>query len=99
MRKIQLKNKYYYHIHNRGADKREIFCNEKDYSRFLRAMREFNQSETVGSLYRQARQEAKLLRFAKANRSSLASFIAYCLNPNHYHLLFKKLCKTYVHLS
>ena len=93
MRKTSFQNKYYYHIHNRGINKREIFCNEKDHSRFLRAMREFNQSETIGSLYRQDQlkrqesQEAKLLRFAKANRSSLASFIAYCLNPNHYYSL------------
>ena len=96
MRKIQFQNDNYYHIYNRGVDKREIFMDEKDYLRFLRSMRELNHMEAIESLYRQdqlrrqAREEAKPLRLAKASRSGLASFIAYCLNPNHYHFILKQ---------
>ena len=35
MRKIQFQNECYYHIYNRGVDKREVFMDEKDYLRFL----------------------------------------------------------------
>ena len=93
MRKIQFQNEHYYHIYNRGVDKRDIFMDDKDYFRFLRTMRELNDIEPIESLYRQdqlKRQEAKPLRFAEANRSGLASFTAYCLNPNHYHFLLKQ---------
>ena len=96
MRKVKFQNGYYYHIFNRGVDKREIFMDEKDYFRFLRTMRELNILEPIESLYRQDqlkrqyREETKSLRFAKANRSDLVSFLAYCLNPNHYHFLVKQ---------
>jgi len=42
MRKIKFVNNKYYHIYNYGVDKREIFCNEKDYLRFLINLRLFN---------------------------------------------------------
>ena len=64
MRKIKFQNEYYYHIYNRGVDKREVFIDEKDYLRFLRSMREFNNIKTIESLYRQdqlRRKETKSL--------------------------------------
>jgi len=96
MRKIQFQNGHYYHIYNRGVDKRDIFIDGKDYLRFLRTMRELNDLEPVESLYRQDQlrrqndKEAKPLRL-KNNRSGLASLIAYCLNSNHYHFLVEQL--------
>ncbi|MEA3398162.1 MAG: transposase [Patescibacteria group bacterium] len=96
MRKTKFQNKYYYHIFNRGVDKRKIFASEKDYLRFLASLKEFNQIETIDSLYRQdqlrrkARKETKSLRL-HCNRSSLVSFITYCFNPNHYHFLIKQI--------
>ena len=42
MRKTEFANDEYYHIYNRGVDKREIFCEKKDYLRFLNNAREFN---------------------------------------------------------
>ena len=52
MRKTKFQNDYYYHIYNRGVDKRKIFMDEKDYVRFLVSMREFNRTEPIESLYR-----------------------------------------------
>jgi len=46
MRKKEFATDEYYHIYNRGVDKREIFCDEKDYLRFLVSMREFNNKST-----------------------------------------------------
>ncbi|MFC1622663.1 transposase [Patescibacteria group bacterium] len=42
MRKIKLENEKYYHVFNRGANKQEIFLDEKDYFRFLNNIWEFN---------------------------------------------------------
>jgi len=51
MRKTKFFNNEYYHIYNRGVDKRDIFCKEKDYLRFLKSIREFNNIKPIGSLY------------------------------------------------
>ncbi len=104
MRKTVFANGEYYHIYNRGVDKREVFLNENDYLRFLRSMKEFNREDTIGSLYE------KYLREKKVNESSgsstpimgvelplseivpgLVEIVCYCLNQNHYHFILKQL--------
>jgi len=50
MRKVQFLTGEYYHIYNRGVDKREIFVDDKDFVRFIRGMREFNVVKPIGSL-------------------------------------------------
>ena len=47
MRKVQFTNKYFYHIYNRGTDKREIFSDEKDYFRFIHDLFEFNDNNAA----------------------------------------------------
>ena len=42
---------YYYHIYNRGVDKRKIFLDKWDYVKFLEQIREFNNVKPVYSLY------------------------------------------------
>jgi len=41
MRKVQFANGEYYHLFNRGVDKREIFLDQKDLDRFLQSMSDF----------------------------------------------------------
>ena len=41
----------FYHIYNRGVDKRAIFLDKFDYERFLQGMREFNSVDPIGSIY------------------------------------------------
>ena len=38
MRKIQFINNEYYHIFNRGVDKREVFSDAEDYESFVLSM-------------------------------------------------------------
>lgn len=78
----------YYHVFNRGVEKRKIFVTEGDYGRFLLCLKEFNQLDPVYSLYRmnQLPVEVKPLR-----KKKLVDIIAYCLNPNHFHLLLKQV--------
>src|SRR3989344_3422944 len=60
MRKFKFENGNYYHIHNRGVDKRYVFLGERDYLRFLRSMKEFNVIKVDGGLYRKFLRERSL---------------------------------------
>ena len=54
MRKFEFANNEYYHVFNRGVDKRDVFLDEGDYLRFLTSLREFNCVDPIGSLYEKA---------------------------------------------
>jgi len=93
-------NEEFYHIYNRGVDKREIFLDDFDYVRFLKSMREFNVIKPIGSLYEKNFRDREAApgvrppiggRTPKSHSSSnLVQIIAYCLNPNHYHIILKQ---------
>ena len=59
MRKTEFANGEFYHIYNRGVDKREVFSDKFDYERFLKSMKEFNRIEPIGSLYEKYLREKK----------------------------------------
>ena len=61
MRKTKFQNENFYHIFNRGVDKRVVFCDEKDYLRFLESMKNFNQIKPIGSLYQCHKRNEKVL--------------------------------------
>jgi len=87
MRKQQLVTGEYYHIYNRGVDKRDIFSDKKDLLRFVEGMLEFNRIEGVVSLANLRKTEIE----SKPLSEPLVSIISYCLNPNHFHFLLKQL--------
>lgn len=93
MRKVQLVDGEYYHIFNRGVDKRDIFLDEEDFSRFIKSMVEFNVLEPIGSIYensfrKKIRVKDKISK--PKNDTPLVEYIAYCLNKNHFHLIIKQ---------
>ncbi len=83
IRKVQLVSGEYYHIYNRGNSKQKIFFAKQDYLRF------------IGLLYACNQQDS--LKINNLNRSQtlydiprgelLIDIGAYCLMPNHFHLL------------
>ncbi|MFH0845894.1 MAG: transposase [Patescibacteria group bacterium] len=87
----------YYHAYNRGADKRIIFDDVFDILRFLQSMQEFNSVEPIGSIYEKnyhnKEENVNFGGFApKAFKSDrLVKIVAYCLNPNHFHLILSPL--------
>lgn len=98
MRKTAFANGEYYHIFNRGVDKREIFSCVKDYERFLLAMDLLNDDHDGLMIewrdYKKSKSEAKLDDFLKLGfrkREPVVEIIAYCLNPNHYHFILKQV--------
>jgi len=78
-----------YHVYNRGVDKRLIFQGEKDIQRFFLSMLEFNTIKSIGSIY-----EHSFSKSTNPKRSKkLVNFIAYCLNPNHFHFLLEQVAE------
>lgn len=99
MRKTVFANEEFYHVYNRGTDKRTIFLDDLDFARFLQSMVEFNTLEPVGGLFVNSFRKNLLLRHSMskyraeggANETRLVEIIAYCLNPNHFHLLLRQV--------
>ncbi|MEK9134880.1 MAG: transposase [Patescibacteria group bacterium] len=90
MRKIQFANGEYYHIFNRGVEKREIFTNNLELERFFLSMKEFNILNPIGGLHVASFRKESSLR-SLASKEKLVSFICYCLNPNHFHFILKQI--------
>jgi putative transposase len=90
MRKTEFAKGEYYHIFNRGVDKREIFLNWDDLNRFYQSMEEFNTLEPIGSIYENSFRKDKLGNLV-SKQEKLVDFVCYCLNPNHYHFILKQL--------
>jgi putative transposase len=99
MRKVEFINGEYYHIYNRGVDKRNIFVDDFDYLRFLKSIKEFNNIDPIGSLYQKSFEDKKTSKNIKDTpcpighgvSKALVEFIAYCLNPNHYHFIIRQI--------
>jgi putative transposase len=98
MRKNPFVSGEYYHVYNRGTDKRVIFVDDQDFERFLQSMVEFNVIEPVGGLYVNSfRKNLLRSRTSKLDTKKttfdgrLVEIIAYCLNPNHFHFVLKQI--------
>lgn len=77
-----------YHVLSRGVDKRKIFMDEQDYFRFIHDLYEFNNQDRVNSTTHEFRKSNDLAgREVKKRRKLIVEIHAFCLMPNHYHLL------------
>jgi putative transposase len=89
-RNISFAEGEFYHIYNRGVDKRTIFTTPNDYKRFLVLLRFANSSDDMrmsNALRNKSLEEA----LACERHHPLVALGAYCLMPNHYHLLVSPL--------
>jgi len=91
MRKAIFANKEFYHVYNRGVDKRDIVLNEEDVKRFLLSMVEFNVHNPIGSIRQNSFRKSSLTRNITIQSKQLVNFICYCLNPNHYHFILEQV--------
>ena len=87
MRKTKFTNNEYYHIYNRGVDKRDVFMDEKGFARFLKGMRRFNVLDTVLD----TKCPNPNGHFVSGTSNPLVEIICYCLNLNHYHFILKQI--------
>ncbi|MFA5791911.1 MAG: transposase [Candidatus Paceibacterota bacterium] len=88
MRKDPLITGFYYHIYNRGVDKRDIFMNKADLNRFALSVKEFNVTKPIGSI------KERLIELKEpsgvGHPTALVSIVCYCFNPNHFHFILKQ---------
>lgn len=80
-------NGYFYHVYNRGTEKRAIFESRRDYQRLIKTL----------SYYQVEGPKPKFSHFpspliSKLDESKkIVEIITYCLMPNHFHLLLKQI--------
>ena len=81
----------YYHVYNRGVDKRIIFTSTYEYNRFMLLLYLCNTSHPLNlrDILNKGLSFDKL--FGHARGKSLVSIGAYCLMPNHFHILVKEV--------
>ncbi|KKU53108.1 MAG: hypothetical protein A3F26_00980 [Candidatus Ryanbacteria bacterium RIFCSPHIGHO2_12_FULL_47_12b] len=98
MRAHPFVNGEFYHIFNRGVEKRKIFLEKADFERFLRGIEVFNARDPIGSIHEYSFRTKLGNPVAK---SRLVNVVCYCLNPNHYHIVLEQVVdggiSTYMH--
>lgn len=70
----------YYHVYNRGIEKRDIFQDDTDYIVFLGLLKKY----LIGDMSAKASKN----RHKHKTFGEQLQLLSYCLMPNHYHLLF-----------
>ena len=79
---------YYYHVFNRGIEKKIIFHDSQDIKYFLNRLNDFNNTNPIGGI-----KEQKLIKNKefRSKASELVKVVAFCLLPNHFHLILKQV--------
>ena len=92
MRRLLCKTEGYYSICNRGALNSKIFDTTADYMRFLLCLKEFNTNENID-----LRQVINYPKMQSQNIGAqplpLEEIAAYCLLPEHYHIIVRQVAE------
>lgn len=88
----------YYHIYNRGVEKRTIFLDQQDYAVFLSYLKDYLTNKNEAELKEKLAdnnipwiEKDKILKRLRMNNFfNEIIMLAYCLMPNHFHLFVKQ---------
>ncbi|MBF8250286.1 MAG: Tnp protein [Candidatus Levybacteria bacterium] len=88
----------YYHIYNRGVEKRIIFLDQQDYAVFLSYLKEYLLPKKEKELHDRladpqissTERNKIIIRLKLNNFSGEITLLAYCLMPNHFHFFIKQ---------
>jgi putative transposase len=88
----------YYHIYNRGVEKRLIFLDAQDYSVFLVYLKDYLLPKDEEGLRKQlvgknssSKEKDRALKLLRLNNfADEITLLAFCLIPNHFHLFLKQ---------
>jgi len=88
----------YYHLYNRGVEKRALFLDKQDYNVFLSYLQSYldpkNENDLLNKLSKQNlpyQEKDKLLKLIRLNNfNNKIILLAYCLMPNHFHLFVQQ---------
>lgn len=95
----------YYHLYNRGVEKRDIFQDQQDYGVFLGYLKEYLTSKDENLLREKLsdtnlswKEKDKILKLLRLNNfHEEIILIAYSLMPNHFHFLLKQKGANSIH--
>jgi putative transposase len=89
-RKFTFSHGEYYHLYNRGTEKRIIFLDDHDYKRFVLLLHLCNSKHPVdiSNQLREGLTFTELMSIELNDR--LVNIGVYCLMPNHFHLLINE---------
>jgi putative transposase len=81
------------HICNKSIANYNIFKDSKNCDRFIKSLIYYNNLDRKHplSLYLRNKNKFKTLNLLKLNKNSSLKFLAYCIMPDHYHILIKLL--------
>jgi putative transposase len=92
--KIYIENGYY-HIYNRGVEKRTIFENEQDYKVFLSYLKyslsKLPDKKEITEVFTLQGEPFQGIPHQPKNYKERIELLAYCLMPNHFHLLIRQI--------
>lgn len=88
----------YYHIYNRGVEKRLIFLDEQDYAVYLSYLKNYlipkdekGLSDKLSNPNTSYKEKDKILKLLRLNNFyGEITLLAYCLMPNHFHFFIKQ---------
>ncbi|PJE67540.1 hypothetical protein COU95_01825 [Candidatus Shapirobacteria bacterium CG10_big_fil_rev_8_21_14_0_10_40_9] len=88
----------FYHLYNRGVEKRQIFLDGQDYAVFLKYLKEYllpkdelNLNQKLSAPNLSYKEKDKILKLLRLNNfADEIKFLAYCLLPNHFHFLIQQ---------
>lgn len=86
-------NDHIYHIYNRGVEKRDIFLAPNDFRRFIVNLYEFNDIAPALNFGRHLSLQPIEVRLQSVRKRLLVEILAFCLMPNHYHLMLRQLAE------
>ena len=94
----QYVNNSYYHLYNRGVEKRLIFLDAQDYGVFLSYLKEYLTLKNEKKLHERLsdpntsyKEKDKILKTLRMNNFwQEITLLAYCLMPNHFHFFIKQ---------
>lgn len=89
MRKEIFVNDNFYHVYNRGIEKRTIFLDERDYERFFIGLCLFNDSRSRDYDFSGITLRS-LASCLVQKRKQLVDILHWCQMPNHFHLFLRQ---------
>ncbi|MBI2621950.1 MAG: transposase [Candidatus Levybacteria bacterium] len=95
----------YYHLYNRGVEKRMTFLDSQDYAIFLSYLKEYLLPKDGKGLRQKLndpntsyKEKANIIKILRLNNFyNEIKLIAYCLMPNHFHFFVKQKDKQSIH--
>lgn len=92
-RKTPLVTGFVYHVYTQGIDKRKVYWNKREYQRFLVTLRFYLYEQKIIKLSHylvQGKEQINTLNRIH-NSPKRVAILAYCLMPNHFHLVLEQL--------